>query len=260
VSRPDTDPFRPAKLLVNKARADFEDFNKRCATFIAQCKFDVLIDKETDPFSVIVKARRVDVGAVPDELEAAAIVIIGSLRSALDKAVHAAALVLGSDDLKKAPFPFGDSAVQFATQLASKKGPWIGIPKQLHQYFIDLGPHPDKTPLLKEFGEVSNPAKHEAILTIDAYMNGIGIGSGTGSAVFTSTRQVWDEKKSELEFCRIRKPFVGSFKIMPVPQVVLNTGKRIRGEPFFRFMCDVIWLVDSAVKGIEAETLRLSRG
>jgi hypothetical protein len=127
VGDPTTERFRPARILINGVRGDLKDFNARTMKWLQAGQYEFFIDHSCDPGQWTHKLRFV--GTIPDDLERDAVRFVTDLRFGLDKAVHAAAFLLGSTDLKHAPFPFGESSEQqFLGQLRANRSAWAGIP------------------------------------------------------------------------------------------------------------------------------------
>lgn len=176
------DPFYSAKLPFREIHADIADIKIRATALVDQRNLMPIPQRDKDTGELIYKVRIVQ--DIPDDIERDAVRYLTEIRGALDKAIHGAAKLLGSRSLKHTNFPFGDAAggaKSFANQLANTKGPWRGIPNELHAYLLELMPFPtrggagDGNDLLALLGELSNPAKHENTLLISIQVNGIGI-------------------------------------------------------------------------------------
>jgi hypothetical protein len=258
----ESDPFRPAKLLVTLAGPDLDAFEAQCNAFLKDCKVEVVRDDKSHPTQIIGKARLPD-KTIPDAMERNAMRLMNEMRSTLDKAVHAAAKLLGSSDLKHAHFPFGESESQFHTQLSSSRGPWGGIPTELHNFLKALRPFWGGNDLLRAFGDFSNPTKHESILTVKMQPGDIGINPGLGGQLTGFLDRlggaVWNESKTELEIYRASKSRPFNMKVEMVTSIAFNDAKGLTGKDFVPTIRQVMGIVNGIVLGLEAETNRILR-
>jgi hypothetical protein len=254
------DPFRPAKLLVTLASAELDQFQARCDAFIKECKLEFVTDDKSHPTQIVGKVRIL--GAIPDVLERDAMRFVNELRSSLDKAVNAAAKLLGSTDLKHTHFPFGESETQFQSQMGAARGSWRGIPQEIRNYLLALKPFWGGNDLLRAFGGFSNPTKHENILTVNITFGGIGINPGPGgvlSAHFDTVGTVWNEAKTECEIFRARKNFPANFTVRPIPTIAFNEAQGLTRKEFVPTIRQIAGIVNGIVLGLEAETARILR-
>lgn len=251
------DPFRPAKLLVSLASGDINKFQARCDAFLNESKMELIEDHDSQPEQVIHKVRVTD--AVPDDLERDAVHLVGDLRSALDKAVHAASVQIGTSDPKYAHFPAADSEAGFKGQLNSGRGPYRGVPQELRDYLVSLKPWWGGNDILRSFLAFSNPTKHESILTVDVHFNGITIAGDGGRFHFENVGTVWNEHKTECEIFRTLKsrPIQGQIRIKR--SIAFNNAERLSGHPFAPIIREIARIVNSIVLGLEAETERILR-
>jgi hypothetical protein len=250
------DLFRSAKVLVEGASNDFPQFETRCNAFLKESKLEFFTDEHSEPGKVIHKVRIF--ARVPDSLERDAIHLVGDLRSALDKATNAASVLIGTTDAKHTSFPAADSEAQLRGQLNAGGGPYRGIPRELHDYLINLRPYWDQrgNQMLRYFLLVSNPTKHESILSIDVNFDGIGFNEG--NFYFDRVMTVWNEEKTECEIFRTLKARPPQGQIRVNHTVTFNNaGAGFAARPFVPEIRQVLRVVNGVVLGLEAETRRI---
>jgi hypothetical protein len=249
------DPFYSAKLPVEQGSIDLDALQVICDEFISDNVVEAFVDYDRDTFEQIQKVRVIK--DVPDDIEHRAVLLLTSLRGALDKAVHGAASILGTRSERHTNFPFGKDEVSFKRQLASETGPWRGIPIELHDYVLELQPYPMRkgaargNNLLAAFGKLSNPAKHQNVLMVDVHF-AMGIGNGYVDCVNVISR--WNDDHSEFEVFRTPFGRPPSFQCQLYPGISFNKAPGMPAKGFIPAMRDVLSMVEGIVFGIEAKT------
>lgn len=255
------DPFYSAKLPFKGLHADIANIKIRADAFINQRNLVPVPQRNADTGELIYKVRVTQ--DVPDDIERDAIRYLAEIRGSLDKAIHGSAQMLGSRSLKHTNFPFGDangSAKAFANQLANTRGPWRGIPCEMHAYLLELMPYPEGNGdaggnnLLALLGELSNPAKHENALFVSLQVNGIGITRmNGGNFFFPQVKTIWNDARDECEVFRLA-PTAGQMEFVIPSQISFNSSGIFADRDFAGLLDDMARMAESIVLGIEAKT------
>ncbi|MBT9288823.1 hypothetical protein [Prosthecodimorpha staleyi] len=260
------DPFYSAKLPFGRIHADIADIKIRAAALIDQRNLVPIPQKDADTGELIYKVRIVQ--DVPDDIERDAIRHLTEIRSALDKAINGCAKILGSRSLKHTNFPFGYAAGglrAFKSQLSNTRGPWRGIPDELHAYLLELMPFPtrdgtsDGNDLLALLGELSNPAKHENTLFISIQVNGIGITNMSGGSFhFPRIQTIWNDAHDECEVFRLL-PTDGQMEFVIPTQISFNSSGIYSDRDFAGLLSDMAHMAERIVLGVEAKTTEVRK-
>jgi len=146
----------------------------------------------------------------PNELRRLGYYVVTNLRNALDQAMHAASLRLGTKHPKKTNFPVAESPDALERQL-ERSPTYKGIPAELHPAIKCFHPyweapeHPDGDTILRALLEVANPNKHRRPVKVWLGPHGVGIRTMTGVKSFQVKRV--DENKVELFRTVVGQPF-----------------------------------------------------
>lgn len=255
------DPFYSAKASLKLLHADIEQLEVRSRAFVNQGNLKHFTERDSNTGELVHKVRVVN--DIPDDIDRDAVRFLAEIRSALDKAVHGAAVLLGSRSLKHSNFPFGDGKGgenAFTKQLASETGIWRGIPPEIHAYLLELAPYPliqraaRGNDMLALLGRLSNPAKHQNVLMVNLNINGVAINHMSGrNFFFPRVATIWNEAKNECEVFRLA-PTSGQMRYTIPTFISLNQGGKIAQGDFTRTLREMARMAESIVLGIEAKT------
>lgn len=138
----------------------------------------------------------------PDELLKLSYHIIGDLRNALDQAVHAASVIVGTNHATKTNFPVAETPEGVRRRLESPG--FKGIPRELHDKIMSFHPywqtreHRQGDTILRALLEVANPNKHRVPIRVGFEASPTRIGRTENVNRIHMTQLT----KTKVEFCR----------------------------------------------------------
>jgi len=199
----------------------------------------------------------------PDELRRLGYYVVTNLRNALDQAMHAASLRLGTTREKKTNFPAAESPDNLARQL-ERNSTYKGIPTELYPVINSFHPyweapeHPDGDTILRSLLDVANPNKHRSPVKIALLPHGVGIRAMIAVKSFQVKRV--DENKMELFRTVAGHPF--KFDADIEITVAFDGGRWIDGKAagvVFNLMADKVEGIITELRD-ETDRILLAKG
>jgi hypothetical protein len=191
------DPFESPKRRLKRGKEHARRLEKRIATFLKKKPYERIEDVDAEGFTThAVKFTR----DFPDSWVDAAVESIEALRSALDQAGYAAAVLGGVEEPKNAYFPIADKIVDLDGVV---KGRCRDIPAEVRALFRSFDAHEGGNYALWALNKLCGANKHRLLLPIGALAPSVNIGQAIiqgGGNIFPPR---WNREKRQLEFARI---------------------------------------------------------
>ena len=193
----------------------------------------------------------------PDELLKIAYHIINDLRNALDQAVHAASLTLGTRYPDKTNFPVVEDASGLLRRLQTSPV-CKGVPPELYPVIMSFQPYwqeregDDGDTIIRALMEAANPNKHRIPIRVGLDISTIAIRTMVG--VTLQVRKITEHK---VEIFRVRPGEVPNVDMDIQATVTFDEGRWLKGKMasvVFKLMHD---RAGHIIDRLEAETLRI---
>jgi hypothetical protein len=204
-------PFSSSKILLNRAKKDFEKLKGRTSVAIKKQTYDVFLEPEPDKPEFAKCKMRLE-SSLPDEISELTGHIVNSLRFALDMALNDVAEATGCKkprSARNAYFPFSKDETTFEANL---KGRCADVPEEMWPLLRGYRPYKGGEDLLLALNELCNANKHALVLPVGQSTFAAGVEmSGTGFMSTPYPRPVWDYAKNEMELFTIHKTATAQF-------------------------------------------------
>lgn len=201
----------------------------------------------------------------PDDIRRLGRYVISNLRDALDQAMHAASMRIGTKHPKKTNFPVAETALELERRLPTAST-YKGIPVELYPVIRSFHPYwetpdnPDGDTILRSLLEVANPNKHWSPVRVAILPHGVGIRTMIGVRSFQIKRV--DENKVELFRTPAGVPF--KFDADIEVTVAFDGGRWVEGRAagvVFNLMADKVEAIIHALRDeTDAILLRRAKG
>lgn len=253
------DPFESPKLLIEGAQENIADFQARSDAFFGGNPTARVEEIDRSTGEKLIKLRIT--AALPGRLRVKASDALNNLRHALDQAVCASSVALRGKAATQAYFPFGRSPDDVADILKSSR--YSHVPAELHALLVGFEPYPPGADhaggdeLLREFGRISGPNKHQSLLKVGADLNSIHIGALRLSGQVSIPNPVFDSSKNELIFARLGPTGRIDYDIGLPFFVAFNAPGPLNGKPVATYLRLLAGKVEGIVLAVEAETARI---
>jgi hypothetical protein len=240
-------PFESPRLLLDGARRHIESFNARLEELRLTPGWSEAQMGGTDG-EILIKINV----AVPAVMKQIVFDITNNLRSALDHAVFASALLLTGQELDNTKFPFGDTekdAFDDARRRAKN------VPPAVVALLLSFGPYRYGNPVLYGLNKLRNTKSHRVLVPMAASAEMTSAGEATEGS---TAEYEWDQATGRLKVSLQREPGVPMGAVLHTFRLELLIGTGIfRGEPAPAVFERMFSEVERVVSGIEAETVRL---
>lgn len=250
------DPFDSPRLMIEGAKEHIACLKEGIEAFLSQDNWTgfVQVDPETGDHICAVQFKT----DLPRRLPLEVYRITGPLRSALDQAAYASAvLTSGRDDPSRTKFIFGDTPEDLANEI--KAGRCKDMHKDVIALMLAFEPHEAGNRPLWALNKMRNRSDHRVLSPCSATSGGLEILSGSlvGSATLMSE---WKATRRQLAFLRVRAGAKFNMRVVPTLNVMLNPIFRFPSRPAADVLDDLAGEVERIVMAMEAETLRITGG
>lgn len=198
------DPFESPKRRLRRGKEHARRLEKRIQTFLKKEPYKRVEDVDAEGFAThAIKFTR----DFPDSWVDAAVESIEALRSTLDQAGYAAAILGGVTDPKNAYFPIADKITDLDGVV---KGRCRDIPAEIKTLFRGFDAHEGGNYALWALNKLCGANKHRLLIPIGALAPSVKLGSAMlqgGGEIFPPR---WNREKHQIEFARINPG--GQFK------------------------------------------------
>jgi hypothetical protein len=249
------DHFESPKLLLARAQEHIVDFKKREKAFFESQPYTQFIDKDAHPGFDTVKLRFT--AKVPGSVSTVCADALRNLRDALDHAVCGSVKALTGVMRKDVDFPFADSAdkLELAIEKRCKR-----VAPEIRDYIRSLKPYRGANSLLWQMNRITQPNKHRVLSPMIAGGGGqVAVRSFKGFGKDGIPSGWWDRDKNELQIAMFKSGTKPDYHLqLPLFITISDVDADITHPvpvPFLLFAMAAF--TEGAVKGIEAETLKL---
>jgi hypothetical protein len=250
--------FGSPRLLIADAHLDIQNLNLAVRDFFR--KYPPLLSVYFDPEKGLYVHTARFPKALAENLPVLIRRIAGSLRSALDQAVYASALVLDGKNPSATKFPFADTRQQLDREIRRK---CIDVAPEIAELLRQFRPYRDGgNELLWSLNRLRNVNEHRML--VPAIMGG-GVSFPFEAAdkrlhgvlIPPSSGRRWDGANNVLTFDSPAAIEAGS-KYKPIGFIAFAAPDCVAGRPVIHTLYDFSRITETCVESIELETRRLS--
>lgn len=246
-------PFDSARLMIDAAKENITLLRDGVKAWSHNDNWAGIIEKDPESSDHIIKVQfKTD---LPARLSLRAVQATANLRSALDHAAYASALITsGLDDPNRTKFIFGDTVDDLRNEIGKKR--CADMHEDIIAFMLALEPHQAGNRSLWALNKMRNRSDHRILLPCAATSKGLGIGEGLFSATASNISE-WSSIRKQLSFLRLHGEFQIHAQIDPFIEVELNPVFGFPSKPAVEILGDLASEVERIVLGMEAETARI---
>ncbi len=260
--------FSFPEKLVQLSKIESNKIELLCEEFAGNKSYKTIF-RETDPLTGERVQKLKFICEPPEDISIGSYRVLCDLRHALDKATHAASVMIGTLHSKKTNFPIRDSKANFeGAWNAGTKSPYRGIPDDLRPYIEELQPYPTGSNSLKGndtlhlFCCAANAEKHQISATPAITLSEVGINAPYGPVNMTcirfmSSKEWRANSNGEFELFRTAFPVKDRFQIYVPTFVAFDLGSAVAGMDIPSTLRDFASIVEGIVLGLKTETDRI---
>lgn len=195
------DPFRSPRQRFARAQEKIAELKAAIEAFVKGKPYARVVEKDASSGAELHKIKMTT--ALPDQFTDLTMEIIEALRSALDQAGFACAVLTGKPDAKSALFPFADDESSLANAI---KGRCKDLPADIVTLFRSFQPYKGGNDALWAMNKIRH-STHTVLVPIGNAVGGMTIRGGRiqapkgGSASILMPR--WDGAKNEMIFGQV---------------------------------------------------------
>ena len=241
------DPFESPRLVLANARTHLRTFEHGIHAFLDEQPWSGFVDNDRQSGETLLKFRFT--GKIPRSLSVVAFDVATNLRSVLDQAVYAAAVVVNGGDPKGTRFPFSDTVNGLDAEIRRIKR----APPEILDLIRGFQPYPAGNPVLWSLNKLRNRKNHVALIPIGARAGSVGFGNGYIHHAEFSICSEWDREKNELTVCRIAPGAKMNLQISATFQIAIDGMVR----PAVQILNRIASEVEGILLALEAEALRV---
>jgi hypothetical protein len=251
------DPFESPKLLLARAQEHIADFKKREKAFFESQPYTQFVDKDAHPGWDTVKLKFTR--KVPGIVSTVCADALSNLRHALDHAVCASVFAMTGTMPRGTYFPFGGSADELKLAIKDK---CKRVTPEVLDYIRSLNPYRGaKVPsLLWMMSRIAAPNKHRVLSPIITGGGGqVAVHSFKGFGTDGIPSGWWDRDKNELQIALFKSGTKPDYHLQFPLFIAISDDEAdiTKPVPVAFLLLAMAAYTESAVKGIEAETLKL---
>lgn len=179
---------------------------------------------------------------------------IEGLRSALDQAAFATAVLSGIKHSKSAYFPIASSATELDKVI---KGRCKDIPPDVVSLFRSFNPYKGGNDLIWALNSACNTSKHGIVVPVGMATNGMHINHLSISGGGTIHAPMWDSSKNEIVFATTEQDTKIEYDLGFSFFVAFGEVDGIGGQPAVPVLNAIASEVDRIVLAIEMEAKRI---
>ena len=254
MSTDDLSPFESPRALLNEANRKINEFAERRWVWSMSDPYESveIIDNYAREKVICFQLRE----RIPIDIRLLAYGIINNLRDALDHATCDAALLTGTQDVKRVHFPIGKSPDDLKGEIKRRLQK---VNPDIVKFITALNVCETGNPRLYAVLSLAGPNKHQRIV-------GVRIGDNIAFEnlnPFMRPEQIkygprWIAAHNRLEVLRIRDGTEYEFKLHTILEICLGNGQAPLDRAADSILSDTARVIDSIILGLEAEARRIS--
>ncbi len=241
--------------MIEGAKEHIASLKEGIEAFVHQDNWTGIIEAERETGDHIAKVQfKTD---FPNRLALRVYDAAGYLRTALDHAAYASAVLTSGGDPKRTKFPFGDTLDDLNGEIKRRRC------EDMHDDIIKLvlafEPYEAGNQPLWALNKMRNRTNHRVLMPTSAVASGFGIVHGRISGKVGNISE-WKATRRQLSFMRIWAGAKFDMHVVPTINIVLNPSLGFAPQPAVTVLNDLAGEVERIVMAIEAETLRIVGG
>jgi hypothetical protein len=252
------DIFHSPKLRVQNAKGHIANLQSRINIFLSTKPYARVVEPDATGINQLHKIKFTK--PLPDEFATIAADVVDNLRSALDQAWYAVAMISKAiQPGGEAQFPFADNVTSFEKKILR------GFKKFPNDILMLLGffqPYKGGNDLLWALNRICVANKHKMLAPI-GYITGTFQVSVSGGWLQSkgpvSFGPVWDRHKQELIYAKVGPGgyLEGDYNINFAFDIAFDEVEVVGGKPAIAVLRQSTTIVDRIIRTLEAETRRL---
>ncbi len=256
-------PFDSPHALLRRSLEHVDEMEARFNTFLHRdpCKRFVKHDPETNEHLHGVQF----VEPIPNTVTVVAYDAVNALRSTLDHAVYASAVMLGHEDVTTTKFPFGDSADGVKSDAVKrKKNGTIASAchpvEEMRDYLVALHPHPEKggNADIWALNKLRNVVNHRKLVRLGVQIGDMTISRGVFSDGIRLDRK-WNATRDEFIYARTPSAAQSRHYLSVTAFLEIGETPFLGGKPATATFYNLAQMIEGIVVGIERETRRIAK-
>ncbi|MCB1475182.1 MAG: hypothetical protein H6883_10430 [Rhodobiaceae bacterium] len=195
------DPFESAKKRLRRGNQHVARTKKRVEKFFRSNPYAKVVEIDADGVTQLHKIKLTK--PFPESPTESALEALDALRSVLDQAGYAAAILSGKESPKKTHFPFADTKERLENIVAKQ---CRDLPQEIIELFRSFEPYRDGNQALWAMNKIRN-STHTALIPVGVAVDGLHMNSGfmaAGESGSVAIHQpVWNSAKNEMIFASV---------------------------------------------------------
>lgn len=245
-------PFSSPRMRIARAKEHIRNLDRRVKRFFDAKPYARVAERDDDGINDLHKVKLTK--TFPAGVTSVAAEAIEGLRSALDHAAFATAVLSGVKHSKSAYFPISSSAAELDRVI---KGRCKDIPPEIVALFRSFTPYKGGNDLIWALNNACNTSKHGIILPVGMATSGMHINhmviSGSGSI----PAPVWNSEKNEIVFATTGPDTNFQYDLNISFFVAFGEVEGIGGQPAVPILNAIACEVNRIVVDIETEAKRI---
>jgi len=240
-------------MRVARAKEHIRNLDRRVKRFFDAKPYARVTERDVDGLNDVHKVKLTK--KFPAGVTSVAAEAIEGLRSALDQAAFATAVISGVKHSKSAYFPISSSAADLDNVI---KGRCRDIPSDIVSLFRSFNPYRGGNDLIWALNIACNTSKHGIIAPVGMVAAGMHIKHMTISGSGAIPAPVWNSEKNEIVFATTGPDTEFQYDLNMSFFVAFGEVDGIGGQPAIPLLNAIAGEVNRIVLAVEAEAKRIS--
>ena len=245
--------FESARRRIASGKRHIEAFKREVGAYAQTKPHDIRAKKNSE--SGLVEHKIKQLRPIPELIEDTIFDALCNLRSALDNATYATAVLSGKNSPRYANFPIGDNISEVTSRASGQSA---DIPSDIFAFCVALKPHKGGNDLVWALNKACNINKHRLVIAVGTFMDVLNVYDFELDGPYElNTSPVWDSTKNEAVFLKVPEETTVRYHLEVGLKMVFREIDMIAGKEVFATLNKIAGVVESIVSGIEAESRRI---
>lgn len=245
-------PFNSPRMRIARAKQHIRNLDQRVKRFFDAKPYARVTERDDEDINDLHKIKLTK--SFPAGVTSVAAEAIEGLRSALDQAAYATAVLSGVRHPKSAYFPIASSADELNNVI---RGRCKDIPHDIVLLFQSFSPHKEGNDIIWALNNACNASKHGVVTPVGMAANGIHIKHMTVTGSFRLPAPNWNSEKNEIVFAATGPETNIEYDLDISFLVAFGEVEGIGGQPAVPILNAMASEVHRIVSAIEAEAKRI---
>lgn len=245
-------PFSSPRMRVARAKEHIRNLDRRVKRFFDAKPYARVTERDDDGLNDVHKVKLTK--NFPAGVTSVAAEAIEGLRSALDQAAFATAVISGVKHSKSAYFPISSSAAELDKVI---KGRCKDIPPDIVSLFRSFNPYKGGNDLIWALNSACNTSKHGIIVPVGMAAAGMHIKHMTISGPGAIPAPVWNSDKNEIVFATTGPDTQFQYDLNISFFVAFGEVDGIGGQPAVPILNAIAGEINRIILAVEAEAKRI---